>query len=643
MEVNAIPGTGRPASIAVAEDLYGIGRWGCGYFGISPNGNVVVHAPTAAGHTSIELMQIVDGLRARGLDMPVLLRLGNLVDDRIHQLNQAFQKAIEEVGYRSPYRGVFPIKVNQQRHVIAEMARAGAANGHGFEAGSKAELLIALSELSSRESLIVCNGYKDAEFIDLGLQAIRIGFKCFFVLETPQELPAILERARHWGVRPLIGVRLKLSTQVDGHWSNDSGDRSLFGLTTRQLIDIVDRLREEDMLDCLQLLHFHLGSQIPNIRNVREGIREACRYYLDLHEDGAPLGYLNIGGGLAVDYDGSGSNQTNSRNYTLDEYCIDVVEAIADCLDPHGAPHPVIISESGRWTVAPMSVLLFNVLSVSTFDAEPLPDTLPKDLSEPVKCLLDTLQHLRIRRLQENYNDAIYYRDQLRQGFRVGRINLRERALGENICLTILNRIAALVPQLDRPPPELEAMRHQLSDIYLGNFSVFQSLPDAWAIQQVFPVMPLHRLDEVPTRDAIIADLTCDCDGKLDRFVIGGEHVATLKLHEVQEGQEYYLGVFLVGAYQETLGDLHNLFGDTHVANVHVNEQGQLEFVQEIHGDSIADVLSYVEYQPDELYQRFRQLAEQAVREGRISVNQRQEMLSLYSDGLRGYTYFENG
>ncbi len=645
------PGNGLPEEVAHSRavqiranaDLYGIDRWGHGYFGISEQGCVEVKAPTAQGEKSIELIEIINGLRQRGLDMPVMLRVENLLDDRVSKLNEAFRSAIREANYQGTYRGVFPIKVNQQSHVIAEIARVGERFGHGLEAGSKAELLIAMSTLRSKDCLIVCNGYKDEEFIDLGLQARKIGFECFFVIETPKELSIILERAKVWNVEPLIGVRVKLSTKVDGHWSNDSGDRSMFGLTTMQIVNVVDTLKAAGMLHCLQLLHFHLGSQIPNIRNIRDGVTEACRYYLDLVQDGAPMGYFNLGGGLAVDYDGSASTHMHSRNYDLNEYCVDIVETLMNNLDAHGVPHPTIITESGRWTVAPMSVLLFNVLAVGNFDPDPLPDPLPENLSEPVKSLLHTLKDIDIRRLQENYNDAIYYRDQMRDAFRIGDINLRERALGENICLTILNKVAQQVPKLRRPSADLVSLLDSLSDTYYGNFSVFQSLPDAWAIEQVFPVMPLQRLDEAPRRRAIIGDLTCDCDGKLDHFVDEVGHSPTLQLHEIDEDTEdYYLGVFLVGAYQETLGDLHNLFGDNNVATVRITDQGQLEFVQEIHGDSISDVLSYVEYQPAELYQRFREMAEIAVRDGKITVSERQQMLGLFNESMRGYTYFES-
>ena len=627
--------------VDAAREAYGVRQWSNGYFDVGANGNVVVNAPTRNGTQSVDLLEIIDGLQERDISMPVMLRFANLVEDRVRLLNLAFQNAFAESNYTGQYRGVFPIKVNQQRHVIQEITRVGEEFGHGLEAGSKAELLIAMSHLKARESIIVCNGYKDAEFVDLGLQAQRMGFKCFFVIETSEELEVILRQAEQWNLEPKIGIRVKLSTKVEGHWSGDSGDRSLFGLTTRQLIEAVDLLRDAGKLGCLQMLHFHLGSQIPNIRNIRDGVKEACRIYLELYREGAPLGYFNIGGGLAIDYDGTASNNSHSRNYDLEEYCMDVVEAIMQSFDPHGVPHPTIISESGRWTVAPMSVLLFNILSVANFDPAPLPDKYPENLCEPVRDLIYTLEHINPRRLQEYFNDAIYYRDLVRQNFKIGKINLRERALGENICLTILKRVAELLPTIQRPPADLLNVPDSLSDIYYGNFSVFQSLPDAWAINQVFPVMPLHRLNEPATRNAIIADLTCDCDGKLDRFTSNGESRQTIMLHEMNAGEEYYLGVFLVGAYQETLGDLHNLFGDNNVASVRITDEGKLEFVEEIEGDTISDVLSYVEYDPQELQVRFRATAERAVQDGMITVAERQQILSLFRDSLAGYTYFE--
>ncbi len=625
-------------------ESYGIERWGVDYFSISANGEVCVKAPTDNGTYNISLKTVVDGLIQRGLDMPVMLRLDNLVYARIKELNEGFSNAMAHSGYQGTYRGVFPIKVNQQSHVVERIAEYGSRYNHGLEAGSKAELLIAMSMLNNTEALIVCNGYKDAEFIDLGLQAIRLGFKCFFVVESVREVETIVERSKHWNIKPLIGLRLKLAVKVEGHWAADSGDRSLFGLSTLQMIECIDRLKQADMLDCLQLLHSHLGSQIPNIRNIRDGVMEACRYYVNIVGEGAALKYLDLGGGLAVDYDGSGSLEGHSRNYTLNEYCVDIIESVQESLDKHQIPHPVIITESGRATVAPMSVLLFNVLDVGTFD--PRPSTteasgIELDANETLQCLNEAYQNITARRAQERYNDACYYRDRAQDAFIRGEMSLRERAACENLYLSILQKVAALAPQLNHQSTELNSLKDLLSDIYYCNFSVFQSLPDAWAIDQLFPVMPIHRLNETPTRRAILADLTCDCDGKIDRFIDGNSESKTIALHQIKDNEEYYLGVFLVGAYQETLGDLHNLFGDTHVASVCATDDGKIEFVHELEGDSIEDVLSYVEYEPKALYNKFRSTAERAVRNDKITVAERQQMLRLFQESLQGYTYFE--
>ncbi len=621
-----------------STELYAIPDWSADQLSVADNGQLMLHAQFDHKRVRVPLLEIINEMRERSLDMPVLLRVENFLEQSITRLNLAFAQAIQEAGYRNQYRGVFPIKVNQQCQVIKEIAATGRAFNHGLEAGSKAELIIALSQMDSPDGCIVCNGYKDAEFVDLGLHARNLGINCFFVIENPIELPIIIERSRKLGIKPLIGVRVKLTSKVDGHWSADSGDRSIFGLNAAQLIDVVDQLKDADMLDCLRLMHFHLGSQIPNIRNIRTGVREACRYYVNLISEGAPLGYLDLGGGLAVDYDGSCSNVTHSKNYNLDEYCIDVVEAIMETLDPLEIEHPVIITESGRATVAYSSILLFNVIGVNSLVPCQLPAELPEDSHELLQNLAEVRKVLNRRNLQECYNDALYYRDEVRERFRRGMVNLRTSSLAENLFAAIIQQIVQLLPDADRPTQELEEVLETMADIYYGNFSIFQSLPDSWAIDQVFPVMPVHRLNEAPTREAVIADITCDCDGKIDHFINGKR---TLPLHPLKAGEDYYLGIFLVGAYQETLGDLHNLFGDTHVVSIRLNEDGSYDFVKELHGDTIADVLSYVEYYPQSLLEQFRSRAERAVRAGQISVAERQKMLNAFSASLRGYTYFE--
>ncbi len=622
--------------------LYGIDAWGVGYFSVSAAGEVQVNVEHEGGVSSVSVPAIVEGMRARNLDMPAVLRVRNVLDHRIAALNESFARAIADGDYRNHYRGVFPIKVNQQCHVIEEIADYGRRYHHGFEAGSKAELIIALSQLRDTQSLVVCNGYKDAEFIDLGLYARRMGYSVFFVLESLHELEIIIERSRALDIDPLIGVRIRSAVKVDGHWSQDSGDRSIFGLSTTALLQVATQLREAGKLHCLQMLHCHLGSQVPNIRNLRSGVLEACQFYAGLVQEGAPMGYLDLGGGLAVDYEGASANSTHSMNYQLDEYCVNIVETVRETLDPLDIPHPVLVSESGRATVAYSSMLLFNILDVRRSEPGPIPAFADAQSSEFIGHLLEVLEKVTPASVQECYNDALFYRDELRELFHRGQATLRDRALAEDICQAVLQRIASLLPEVERVPPELDSLPELLSDIYYANFSLFQSLPDIWAIDQLFPIMPIHRLGERPDREAIFADLTCDCDGRIDRFTLPGGVRPTLPLHELREGEDYYIGVFLVGAYQETLGDLHNLFGDTNVVNVAVNPDGSFDFAREFPGDSIADVLSYVEYEPKHMQEQFRQVAEEAVRSGRISVAERQRILTAFRDSMHGYTYFEH-
>jgi len=628
-------------SIAESLDLYGVHDWGEGYFDVSSAGELVAQITIDGSLSQVAVLDIIQDMKERGIEMPCVLRIENLLDERIKALNEAFRRAINYYGYKNNYRGVFPIKVNQQCHVIEEISDFGAAFNHGFEAGSKAELIIALSKIKNEESLIICNGYKDAEFIELGLYAKEMGLKCFFVLETPSELPVILESSQRLGIEPLLGVRIRPSVVVDGHWNEDSGDNSIFGLSTTSLMKVIEQLKQSNMLHCLQLLHCHLGSQIPNIRNIRSGVLEACRFYSGLIEECAPMGYLDLGGGLAVDYEGTRSNHNHSMNYRLEEYCTNIVETICECLDPLNIPHPVIISESGRSTVAYSSMLLFNVLDVRDHRPVPLPDRLSEQSHELVHNLWQVNKAVTPDNFQECYNDALFYRDEVRELFQRGQASLSDRAIADNITLAVLEKVATELEQTDRHYPELDALPEMLADIYYGNFSMFQSLPDAWAIDQVFPVMPIHRLHEEPQRDALIADITCDCDGKIDHFSNAQGIKRTTRLHAMREGEEYYLGVFLVGAYQETLGDLHNLFGDTNVVSVHINTDGSYDFVREFHGDSIADVLSYVEYDTKTMTEEFRKRAETAVKAGRITAGKRKRMMQAFKASLDGYTYFE--
>lgn len=625
-----------------AKSAYGIENWSNGYFDINPSGEVVIKNPSCDSASGLSLLEVIEGLRDRDLHMPALLRIENIIDHSISKLNNSFNKIIDRLGYQGKYRGVFPIKVNQQAQIVEEVAQFGVGYSHGFEVGSKPEMIAALSTLdNSSDQMLICNGYKDQEFVDLALQAVRLGTRCFVVIEALAELPIIIERSKALGIEPLIGVRAKMTSKVGGHWNSTSGDRSVFGLSASQIIQVVDVLKDNDMLHCLQLLHCHLGSQIPNIRDIRGGVNEACRYYADLCHEGAAMNYIDLGGGLAVDYTGAHSQESQSRNYSLDEYCEDVVETIMSTLDAYDIDHPTIVTESGRATVAYSSILLFNILDVTRF--EPIEIKNSCDVSHE---LLDNMrsifEYLKPARLQECFNDAHYYRDEVRELFKRGQIGLRTRAEAENLFLQVLHEVRSMLSDMDQIPKELEGFDESLADIYYGNFSLFQSLPDSWAIDQMFPVMPVHRLHEAPDRRAVLADITCDCDGKIDRFIATDrEYDSTLPLHSLKDSEEYYLGVFLVGAYQETLGDLHNLFGDTNVASIRLREDGGYEFVKEIHGDTIEDVLGYVEYQPWEMKLRYRNKLEAAVNEGRITARERQQMMNTFNASMQGYTYYE--
>ncbi len=627
-------------SVEDSIELYGTRNWGAGYFGISKEGDALIYPFGNNKEVSVSIPEVIAGLHDRGYDMPVLLRIENILDSQIKALYGSFRKAIKKLGYKGEYRGVFPIKVNQQQHTIEKITQFGAPFHHGLEVGSKAELIAAIAQLNDPKACLICNGYKDAEFIDIGLSALRLGVNCFFVLEMPGELELILERAALIGVEPRLGVRIKLIARGSGHWAGSSGEHSAFGLTSSQVIDVVDTLREHNKLHCLKLLHAHLGSQVPNIRDIRSAAMESSRVYAGLVQEGAPMGYLDLGGGLAVDYDGSHTNYVSSRNYSLDEYCEDVVEAVISTLDDQGIEHPHIITESGRAIVAYYSILLFNILHVSVIAEGALPE-IGEDAPELVRNLKETLDSLSMRKMQECYNDAIYYRDEMRQLFVTGRVTLRERTMAERYFGAIMRRIAQEKNKLKHIPKDFAEIDAALADIYYANFSVFQSLPDAWAIDQLFPVMPIHRLNEQPTRQGIISDLTCDSDGCLDAFIDPQGMKNTLELHPLNENEEYFLGAFLVGAYQETLGDLHNLLGDTNVVSIRVSEDGSYEYVREIPGDSISDILTYVEYDPRRILEDLRTLAEQAVRSKKITPAERYKVLQIFEDGLRGYTYFE--
>lgn len=639
-----------PWSVNDSADLYGIREWGHGYFDISGKGEVIVNLKDGKKTKPVSLPEIVKGLRERGTQLPVLVRFGDLLRWRIDELNEGFHSAIREGKYQGVYRGVYPIKVNQQQEVIEEITRYGRKYHYGLEAGSKPELIAALAYMHDPEAYIVCNGYKDEEFIDLALNAQKMGLQVILVLEMPSELGLILERSKKMGVRPTLGVRFRLSAESAGYWSGSGGDASVFGLNISQLMGVVDQLREQGMLDCLRMLHYHQGSQIPNIRAIRQAVTEATRVYCGLVQEGARMGILDLGGGLAISYDGFKGATSASSNYGTKEYCADVIEAITEVTAEAGVPHPDIITESGRAVVAYYSLLVINILDVNRFEPVRGKVVVDKDCPQLLRNLAELHDEtskegnrLTRERLQEIYNDAVYYRDKLRTEFNYGKVTLRERSQGEEIYWAIMTWVSSKLEGVGHDGSQMDRINTVMTDYYYGNFSVFQSLPDLWAIDQIFPVMPIHRLKEKPTRNVVLSDITCDSDGKIAKFAHGGEICGSLPLHDpkIEEGEEYMLGIFLVGAYQETLGDLHNLLGDTNVVSVSI-EGGKLKYRREQEGDSVAEVLSYVEYDPKDLATRFRNLAESAVVSKRISAAERREIMNAYDAGLRGYTYFES-
>ncbi len=624
-----------------SSELYGIDDWGNGYFRVNKSGEVTVRLNDKDdSRKDVSLIDLVEGLAERGTTVPVLFRFRDLLRCRIKELNESFRNAIKEAKYQGKYQGVYPIKVNQQRQVIEEITEFGTRYDYGLEAGSKPELIAALSYMHNPNAYVICNGYKDDEFIDLALTAQKLGINIFIVLEMPSELEVVLRRAEKLKIRPNLGLRVRLATKGSGLWQDSAGDKSVFGLNTAQVIDAVDKLRKEDYLDCLKLLHFHQGSQIPNISVIREGLTEAARIYVDLVREGAPLGVLDMGGGLAVDYDGSKTNFHSSCNYSIAEFARDVVEVVGEVCNKYDVAHPTLVTESGRAVVAYYSVLVFNILDVTSAPGTDEPPAMPENASEMLKCLAETNRIISRKNLQECYNDACYYRDQLRAQFFYGNSTLRERGVGEAYYWHILKRISLMLTEMETIPEDLRELSCSMVDFYYGNFSLFQSLPDSWAIDQLFPVMPLQRLNERPTNKAVIADITCDCDGKIDHFIDREDVAKALPLHDVAPDENYYIGVFLVGAYQETLGDLHNLLGDTNVVGVHL-EEGRPVYTHEVEGDTVADVLSYVEYDPKSLIDKFRNLAENAVSAGRITPAERRKAMDVFRSGLNGYTYYE--
>jgi arginine decarboxylase len=625
-------------STAEAGELYDVASWGKGYFSVGANGHLWVH-PDKDSHRSLDLKELVDNLQLRGISLPILIRFGEILKHRLGEMHQAFQNAIAEHNYRGNYCCVYPIKVNQQRQVVEEVFEYGRPYKFGLEAGSKPELLAVLA-IADNDTPIICNGFKDDEYIEMVLLAQKIGRRIIPVVEKYTELDLIKKHSARMGVRPTIGLRIKLASRGSGRWKSSGGYRSKFGLTVTEALRALEELKAAGMEDCLQLLHFHLGSQITNIRQIKAAVMEAGRVYVELKRAGAGLCYMDVGGGLGIDYDGSQTDFESSVNYTLQEYANDVVYHIQSVCDEAEVAHPTIVSESGRAIAAYHSVLVFNVLGVTGFgDGDSLPE-IPDDVEQPLTDLKETLRGLSNKNLLESFHDAQQALDSALNLFSLGYLPLQQRSWAESIYWVICRRIQKLGKELDYFPEELEGLDGLLSDTYFCNFSLFQSMPDSWAVKQLFPIMPIHRLEEEPFRHGILGDISCDSDGKVDQFIDRRDVKKTLPLHTFS-GEQYVLGAFLVGAYQEILGDLHNLFGDTNAVHVSLDEQNAVVIDAVIKGDTVREVLDYVQFKSTTLLEQFRKDVESAVREGRIGYEESGLLLRFYEDGLNGYTYLE--
>ncbi len=639
--------------------LYGITDWGKGYVGVNASGHVTV-LPTKEPGKQIDLFEVITGLKERGIHTPVLLRFNDILAHRLSEIRKAFDDTIAEQAYGGGYSCVYPIKVNQQRHVCEQIANLAVELNFGLEAGSKPELLavLGLSAVAGGPGVngmpIICNGFKDSEFIETVMLATKLGRNIIPVVEKFSELELIVRHAKAYNVKPKIGVRVKLSSRGAGRWESSAGVRSKFGLFVSEVLKAVEYLKKHDMLDCLNLLHCHVGSQLYDIRVLKNAINELTHIYCELHRLGAGLTMLDIGGGMGVDYDGSQSAWQSSINYSVQEYAADVVYRIKSVCDDAKVPHPMILSESGRAMVAYSSVLVLDVLGTSRFDANI--DLVAAEASikaepeapQPVLDLLEAIKNLTDRNVIETYHDATQARDEAMSLFSLGYMSLTMRAVAEQLFWAVGHKLLDKCAKRGDVPEEFESLPELLSDIYFCNFSLFQSMPDSWAIDQLFPIVPIHRLGEEPTRRGILADITCDSDGKIDHFVDKRIDKKALELHEVRElpgeviGVEpYYLGVFLLGAYQEILGDLHNLLGDTHAVHISISPDGAWSIDEVIEGDTVEEVLQYVQYDIADMKRAMRLDIEAACKQGRITFAEGKSLLKFYDDGLEGYTYLE--
>ena len=627
-------------SVEDSEKLYRIREWGDPYFSVNAAGHITV-APKGDRGGSLDLYDLVQALQLRDLQLPLLIRFSDILEDRIERLNACFARAIARYNYPGQYRGAFPIKCNQQRHLVEDLVRFGQAHQFGLEAGSKPELLIAIATLNTPGALLICNGYKDREYIETAILARRLGHQAIIVLEQLDEVSLVIEASQRLGVPPVVGLRVKLNSKGIGRWGNSAGDRAKFGLTVPEILVAVEQLRQAQLLDALQLLHFHIGSQITAISVLKDALREAGQIYVELVRCGAPMQYLDVGGGLGVDYDGSKSNSPASKNYNIQNYANDVVAGVKDACTEAEIAVPTLVSESGRAVVSHQSVLIFNVLGMS--EVRPVtPEPVQGDEHLIIRNLFETYESIEASNYQETYHDALQFKQEAVSLFGFGYLSLQERARAERLYWACCAKALAIARQQEDMPDEQEALEISMASIYYVNLSVFQSAPDTWAIDQLFPIMPIHRLDQEPTQRGTLADLTCDSDGKISQFIHVRGAKSILELHPFTAAEPYYLGMFLNGAYQEIMGNLHNLFGDTNVVHIHLTPKGyQIQHV--VKGDTMNEVLGYVQYDSEDLLENIRQQTEQALAENQISLPEAQLLLKNYEQSLRSYTYLARG
>ena len=628
----------RKWSIDDSAELYNINGWGLNYFSINEKGHVAV-TPKTDG-PSIDLKELMEELQVRDVEAPVLLRFPDILDNRIEKISNCFQAADREYGYSAKTFIIYPIKVNQMRPVVEEIVSHGNKFNIGLEAGSKPELHAVLSIDIDDEAMIICNGYKDESYIELALLAQKMGKRIFLVVEKLMELKTIARLAKKMNVKPNIGIRIKLASSGSGKWEESGGDVSKFGVNSSELLDALDILEKNKMADSLQLIHFHIGSQVTNIRRIKTALKEASQFYVELKRMGYNINFVDIGGGLGVDYDGTRSATSNSMNYSIQEYVNDAVSSIVDACEKNELPQPNIITESGRSLTAHHSVLVFEALASTSLPAFDENEDLAEDAHELVKELYDLWENLNQPRLLETWHDALQCREDALNLFNLGLIDLRTRAQVERLFWSVAREVYEMAEATKHAPDELKKIAKMLPDKYFCNFSLFQSLPDSWAIDQIFPIMPISRLNEQPTKSATIQDITCDSDGKINNFISTRNFSYHLPVHELSNKEPYYFGVFLVGAYQEILGDLHNLFGDTNAVHIKV-KNGEYVIDKIIEGETVADVLEYVQFTPKRMARTVEVWVTTSVKKGIISPEEGREFLSNYRSGLYGYTYLE--